>query len=107
MFLADVDQQKLNRAVDRLGLHYHHLRSIAKDRGDLLWRITPKMHYCLHFSRHCQLLNSRYVQVYAEETLVGKILTIWSGSSNGPYGKTIQHTVLIKYLVLLSIVLEI
>ena len=46
------------------------------------------------------------VQCYIEESFIGKVAGIWSSSKSGPYSETIQHVALVKYLVWLSIELN-
>ena len=82
------------------------LRSRAKDAGQLLWYITAQTHYMQHFPDEARLINPRAVQCYIEESYIGKIAKIWARCKNGPYGETIQRLALLKYLVWLTIELE-
>ena len=82
------------------------LRQISKDRGDMLWQIVPKTHYMQHLALQSRLLNCRCVQVYKEESMVGKITAIYASCADGPYSNTIQFGTLVKYLTLLCLELE-
>ena len=57
------------------------------------------MHIFLHTPYQCLVINSRYVQNYMEEGLVGRVTKIWKKSMAGPYESTIQKQTLIKLLV--------
>ena len=79
------------------------LRSRAKAAKQLLWHIVPKTHYMQHFPQEARLISPRIVQCYIEESYIGKIAQIWASSKSGPYKDTIQYWVLLKYLVWLTI----
>ena len=82
------------------------LRKRAKADKQLLWQIKPKTHYMQHFPQEARLISPRLVQCYIEESYIGKIAQIWASSKNGPYKETIQFFALLKYLVWLTIELD-
>ena len=106
MFLLDAQKQAFRTQVATFGKHFQLCQSIASADGTPLWHLTPKVHQTLHLPRQCELINSRFVQAYAEESLVGVIAKIWHASAHGGYMTKVQHTVCVKYLVGLNLKLE-
>ena len=82
------------------------LRKKAKQDKDLLWHITPKLHYMQHFPQEAKLINPRLVQCYIEESYIGKMAQIWASCKYGKYKESIQYWALLKYLVWLVIELD-
>ena len=67
--------------------------------GDVLWNLTPKVHYMQHVCEQAALINPRYLQSYLEEGIVGKLCLLYKSSSNGPdRSASRQFQVLTKYL---------
>ena len=46
---------------------------------------------CMNLMMEGRLINPRWVQVYAEESMIGRITRIWSRSAQGPYQRTVQY----------------
>ena len=106
MFMSRGAKDQLGKAVRSLGQHMQLLRSICSRDGRLLWQMTPKCHLFQHVPSQCELHNSRYVQVYIEESLMGKMAHIWESGATGPYHQTVQFSVLVKYITALAITLK-
>ena len=106
IFYTADELAKLSEAAKGIGVTMQLLRQRAKDQKQLLWHITPKLHYMQHFPDEAKLISPRVVQCYIEESYIGKISQIWSSSKNGPCQETIQHTALLKYLIWLCIELD-
>ena len=106
VFLTDVELEALRTRLLAVGRYHMLCRHFAKQRHELHVAVRPKAHYAQHLYLQCALINSRFVQRYAEESLVGRITKIGRPASNGKYLGKAQHTVLIKYLVFLAVLLE-
>ena len=105
-FLTEADLAGLREATEGVGKYLQLLRSKAKEAKQLLWHIVPKSHYMQHFPDEAKLINPRLVQCYIEESYIGKIGQIWASCKCGPYSETIQRLGILKYLVWLSIELD-
>ena len=82
---------------------YQFLAYASSLDGALNWHITPKFHFFAELSLQARLLNPRYQQCYASESMVGRVMNIYANSLHGPFAETIQRTVLTKYLLGLEI----
>ena len=51
----------------------------------MLWHITAKTHYMMHFPKEARLVSPRIVQNYIEESYIGKIGQIWSSCKHGTH----------------------
>ena len=105
-FLTGTELQQLTTHTQGVGKYLQLLRSRAKTQKQLLWHITPKTHYMQHFPDEARLINPKAVQCYIEESTIGKVAKIWASSKSGPYRETIQRTALLKYLLWLSIEMD-
>ena len=105
-FFTPEDLKAFGEAAEGIGKYMQLLRFRAKGKKQLLWHIVPKTHYMQHFPQEARLISPRLVQCYIEESYIGKIAQIWSSSKNGPYKETIQFEALLKYLVWLTIELD-
>ena len=83
-----------------------YLGSNSRDRFELLWHITPKIHAMMHLPTEARLIGPRIVQCYSEESIVGRATKIWANCKHGPYAYSMHEVNLIKYLVVLSIELD-
>ena len=84
--------------VLRLGRHVQFLANRAKLAGLCRWHIPPKMHAFQHLPEQCDLINSRILQAYMEESLIGRIAMIFKSCLNGPQSfDAVQKTGLLKY----------
>ena len=93
-------------ATEGVGKLMQLMRAMAKLAKQLLWHLTPKTHFMQHFPGEARLISPRMVQCYIEESYIGKVAQIWASSENGPYVETIQRVALLKYLVWLSVELD-
>ena len=105
-FMTAGELEELKTITMELGLSFHLLRDICKQRGELFWHVKPKVHIGQHLAHQCILINARMIQNYAEESLIGKMALIWEASCSGPYHRTIQRHTLLKYLVFWAILAE-
>ena len=105
MFMTDQEILDMKDATNTLGWHMQRLRVLCHQKGELHFQYRPKCHYFMHMWEQSSLINVRFTQNYCEESLVGRIATMWHSAARGPYQKKIQATVLCKYLVLLSLTL--
>ena len=106
VFLTPEELDALDVATRGVGKFMQLLRRKAKEDKNLLWHITPKLHYMQHFPQEARLINPRLVQCYIEESYIGKMAQIWASSKNGQYRESIQYWALLKYLVWLTIELD-
>ena len=74
------------------------LREVARQKGWLLWNVTPKVHKMQHVPLLASVINPRFVQNYAEESLIGTCTAIWARSVSGRYRSVAQRAVLAKKL---------
>ena len=103
MFLLPEQHALLDRSFQEIGLHMQTLRGISESRGQLYWQITPKVHMCMHIPEQCRLIKARFVQCYGEESMVHRWSSMWHSCAHGPYQRTVQFNVLVKYLVQFTI----
>ena len=96
-FTAD-ENDAYAEAFLKLGENWQFLRSESRRAHIDAWQITPKVHISMHFPMQARLMNPRFVQVYGEESLVGRITRIWHAAASGPYANVIQLHTLARYL---------
>jgi len=53
------------------------LREDARVRGKLYWKVAPKMHKLQRTPLYATVMNPRWVQNYAEESLIGTTTWVW------------------------------
>ena len=70
------------------------LRELARLKKWALWSVTPKVHKMQHLPVLASVINPRFVQNYAEESLIGTRTTIWARSVSGRYRSVAQRAVL-------------
>ena len=99
MFLTAAQSKILAESIRKCLLHYCWLAKDSVKRGQISWNLVPKMHYWFHLSMRCRFINPRFQQTYINESMVGRICDIYKASMCGTANlKTIQHSVLMKYL---------
>ena len=103
MFLPAEDLAAISVAFETIGVSMQTLRGIHMALGSLLFQMTPKVHLCMHVPEQCQLINARFTQCYGEESMVQRWSHLWHSCAHGPYQRTAQFNVLIKYLVQFAI----
>ena len=103
MFLPASDLTAIAMAFETIGVSMQTLRGIHLGLGSLLFQMTPKVHLCMHVPEQCQLINARFTQCYGEESMVQRWSKLWHSCAHGPYQRTAQRNVLIKYLVQFAI----
>ena len=105
-FLSDPEKQELACSVERVGRHLGLLRELSRIGGHFQWQVKPKSHLLMHVPQQSRLINSRFTQCYAEESLVGRMTMIWKACVNGRYANTVERHVMLKYLLSLTIMFE-
>ena len=105
-FLSQEASASLKDALLRFGVNFMRLRELSQARGRLYFQVTPKVHMMQHLWHQSLIINPRWVQCYAFESMVGKLTRIYAAIANGPYARTIQNRAAARYLVLLAIVLD-
>ena len=106
LFFEDEELIFLDEQLHLVGKYHQVCRQLCKDRNSFNFQIKQKAHYAQHLGMWARLINPRAVQNYVEEGFMGKVQKMWRASCQGPYAKTVQKTVLMKYLVLLIIEFE-
>jgi hypothetical protein len=105
-FFTAAELKELDDTVLAVGIRHQFLRHLSDLRGDLMFQVTPKVHIMQHTASQSALVNVRWLQNYAEESMIGVITRIWHASAAGPYQKRIQKTTLLKWLVRWCIEME-
>ena len=60
--------------------------------------MTMKLHYvAAHLASQADVINPRFVQSYASESMVGQICGVYKASCSGPYQPQAQRTAMHKY----------
>ena len=96
-----IDQSEaMASAIKRCCKHYTWLAKRSTHLGLMRWPIRPKMHYWYHLTLRKQFLNPRFLQTYANESMVGKTCNIYKSALSGSQNerRKVQHSVLAKYL---------
>lgn len=94
MFLSDIQKSEFSAQFLIVGEAWMFLRSESRLARVDAWQIKYKCHAFLHLPSQADLINPRFVQVYAEESLMGKVTRVWKACARGPYAPTVQHSVL-------------
>lgn len=96
-FFTAEENDAFSEAFLKLGENWQFLRSESRRSGIDAWQVTPKVHIGMHLPMQARLMNPRFVQVYGEESLVGRITRIWHAAAAGPYANVIQSHTLMHY----------
>lgn len=96
-FFTDEENDAYAEAFLKLGENWQFLRAESRRARIDAWQITPKVHISMHLPMQARMMNPRFVQVYGEESLVGRITRIWHAAANGPYANVIQPHTLSRY----------
>ena len=106
LFLNPQELEWLEYHVYKLGKYHMLCRQFAKDAHEKRFAIKPKAHWAQHFADQCSMINLRWHQNYGDESFLAKAVKMWRSSVSGKYHKTVQLTVLVKYLLYMSLILE-
>lgn len=98
MFPSPTAVAQLKVVTQSFGSNYMWSRELAKQAGDLMFPVRPKVHKMMHFPAWAQVVNPRSIHAYAEESSVGTTTKVWKASMDGKYQKTVQMNVLTKRL---------
>ena len=96
MFVPPETVASLRATCVRMGENWQMLRHQAMMESKLWWKVSPKVHKLQHTPLWCEVLNVRYVQVYAEESTVGTTAKVWKRCVSGQYQCSAQSMVLMK-----------
>lgn len=103
MFFSDDEKERFAAQFLIIGKQWMFLRSECRLAKVDAWQIKPKCHAFLHLPSQGDLINPRFVQVYAEESLMGKVVRVWRACARGPYAPTAQFSVLSRIFAGLEI----
>ena len=106
MFLSEDTERRVQDACTSLGLCFMRLRESMRRLGKLYFRITPKVHRWMHIPMYCSVLNPRWVQNYAEESLMGSVSLVYQRAMRGKYMDLVQRDVLVRRNLALLLRLE-
>jgi len=77
MFMSGPAIELLRGAVLEFGCLYMHLREHARVDNILAWPVKPKVHKLQHVPDIAVIVNPRFCQCYAEESLIGTTVRVW------------------------------
>ena len=99
MFFTACEKTSFKNATLKFGRHFQKAAHLSRQEGGVLFYTTFKFHLVQHVADQAIMLNPRFLQNYQQEGLVGRIADIFSSTANGPRGKAMHKTALIKYLL--------
>ena len=105
-FLLPEHVLRIREACISFGEAYMRCRQWAKERGELAFNVTVKVHRMQHLAAMAEIMKPAWVSCYSEESSVGTTTRVWRQSMHGRYAKTVQHRVLLKRLCGLWLRLE-
>ena len=103
IFLGREELIELERCVRLMNRSYMWLAQNAVSLGQCRFAVVPKHHYMNHLMLQARLVNPRFVQTYKGESLVGRGCSLFRASMNGPCRRTVQRTVLCRYVLAFEI----
>ncbi len=106
LFMTSEELQRLRTVCLELGVVVMRLREASRARQKLYFAVKPKMHKLQHIPDYAEVLNPRYVQNYAEESLIGTTTRIWQKAMRGAYRDHVQKSVLTRRVLGLLLRLE-
>ena len=107
MFPTDTEVADLRRESIACGVAFMRLRELSRLRHLMAFNIVPKVHKMQHFAHFATALNPRFIQCYAEESLIGTVAKIWKSSMSGRYQRHVQSDVLLKKTIALFLRFEV
>lgn len=98
-FLTDAEKSSFAYHCDRIGRHWQMLANLFALEARRNWPQRPKLQYAVgHLAKQARLVNPRFVQAYASESMVGRVATNYKASLDGPNRPIVQRKVAVKYL---------
>ena len=97
MFFTDAQKLEFSEQFLKLGRAWMFLRHNCHTRGVDAWQVRPKVHICMHLPAQGDLINPRFCQCYAEESLMGRVARLWRSAASGPYHASIQLSCCARY----------
>ena len=95
--------KELGKNLKKLGRHYQWLSVNAFNAGMARWHTVGKFHFTLgHFAKQAELINRRWVQGLASESMVSTS-NIYGMSQSGPGKAGAQKVVMTKNRVGLNL----
>lgn len=99
MFPTAEQSDAIRSSVGKCLKHYCWLAKDAVKAGKMAYNIVPKMHYFFHIGLRSRFSNPRFGQTYINESMVGRVCSIYKASMSGTGDHKVQQkSVLIKYL---------
>jgi len=95
-FLSEDAEARLGVVCRAMGAGYMLLRNMSREAKLLHFKITPKVHKVQHIPFLANCMNPRFVQNYAEESLIGTCTKIWGRSMAGRHHRFVQRNALTK-----------
>ena len=102
-FMGTAEVEELEACIRTIGRHWMVLREQSRRRRRNAWQVRPKLHYFMHLGSQARLINPRAVQVYQQESLVGRIAKIWRMCAQGVYAPNVQEYTLGRYWTALEL----
>jgi hypothetical protein len=99
MFPNMAELDILDAACVQFGEAFQSLREYGRVNGQLTFPITPKVHKTQHLRLLATLINPRFVNVYADESLIGTTMKVYKKTMSGRYKQHVQRNVLLKRAV--------
>ena len=103
LFLVGDTLSTFVSSVHKIQVNMSWLARDAIERGDMTWKIFPKVHLLSHLADQAVLINPRFVRCYRQESGMGKIQKIYGSLMNGPYHDRIQRSTLQKQVIALLV----
>ena len=96
MFLSESARTRIPALGNELAAMYGRLSSMCYERGQRLWKISPKLHLFLHLCLHqaTSMGNPRFWWCYGDEDLVRIMINV----ADSVHPKTLAISVLSKWL---------
>ena len=103
-WLNDGELDAFSKHCRRIGNNWQMLAILTAGMMQRSWPMRPKLHYSVaHMPTQAALINPRFVQAYASESMVGRVAKIYKHSMDGPHTH-VQAKVMLKYLTFLLLV---
>ena len=104
MFPTAGESDAMANAISRCLKHYCWLAKHVVKEGRMAYNVVPKMHYFFHLALRSTGTNPRFGQTYINESMAGRICSIYKASLCGTGNhKVQQRSVLVKYLTGLTV----
>ena len=99
IFPTDDDIGRLRSVCIDFGESFMWCKEFSRRDGLMWWEIAQKVHKMQHVPMMAAIINPRYVQCYAPESLIGTTTKVWKRSMSGRWKRAVQNVVLTKRLL--------